>query len=108
MNKVVCGIEDNICRLETKIARLEKMKGLVEKEAIDRKRCQEDPNALFPVYRSDEGDSFWNHIKRPHCPSCDFRLTRWSNVVRDEVWNTVNFCPRCGQMLKWNHYNDNV
>lgn len=97
--------------LEDLIAALEELRDekLREEKSTDidayRQQIQKNPNALYANYHTDEE---FQHIEVPHCPTCDKRLVRYSFVVHDNVWDTVNYCKNCGQMIKWNFYNDNV
>ena len=102
--------KNKIAALEEKLARLKKEEAYIKKIADERKAILDNPNSLYAVYKPDnpEDTSFWGSINKPHCPLCNIKLTRFSNIVHDEVWDTVNFCPKCGQALKWEHYNDDV
>ena len=106
MDKINFKDFDKIRKLDNKIAALERKKNKkLKKVAAYRQQIQENPNALYTNYHTDKE---FHHIKVPHCPTCDKSLTRRSRIVNDIVWDTVNYCQNCGQMLKWDFYNDNV
>lgn len=107
--KTMLNTEDKTAVLEEILSRLKKEEAYIKKTIDERKAVLNNPNSLYAVYKPDNPeDTSLGSIEKPHCPSCDLKLTRFSSIVHDVVWDTVNFCPKCGQALKWKHYNDDV
>lgn len=69
-----------------------------EKEILSAPPPKPNNKPMQPIRKTNEDESFWN---RPHCPNCDYRLTHWSNAYNDEVFDKVDKCPYCNQLLLW-------
>lgn len=50
------------------------------------------------IWESECEDGFDMHTAYIECPACGYAFTD------DELYRKVNYCPECGQSLRWEEY----